>query len=115
MGWDSAIKQRAAPAATGWASAKPRIANPSPPPPDPPEPQEPEYTHDDYKLVQLYKDALRDLAEQQPKYRLNRQLFRGWDMARRLHWIDRIEQDARDGKNTLGVEVVTCAMMLRLD
>jgi len=73
-----------------------------------------EQDREDEARAQMYNVALCTLAAKDKKYNSNLITFRRWDTAWRIWWIEQIEQQARDGKDTLGATVVTKVIELRL-
>lgn len=72
------------------------------------------YTDEEELKLNLYGSALDELAEEQRRYHSNYNLWQRWDKRLRLWWIGQIEQQARDNKQTIGVEVVSRAVAIRL-
>lgn len=65
--------------------------------------------------AKLYERALEALCAEHPKYGSNIRLWERWSLAERIWWIDQIEQQAKDGKDTIGARVVAQVVMNRLE
>lgn len=63
----------------------------------------------------LFRRALAELAEENRHFQSNLKVFERWDTEQRIWWINQIEQQAKDGKETVGVKVVARAIQLRLE
>jgi hypothetical protein len=74
-----------------------------------------DFTPGEMAHIERYAVALKQLAEENVHYKRNYYFFKKWDNAMRLWWIDRIEQDARDGKETVAKVFVLRVTMNRLD
>ena len=70
---------------------------------------------EDTERLRLYDLALYQLSSEHWKYGSNYRLWGRWDITKRLRWLDQIEQQAKDGKQTIGVDVVTRVAILRLE
>lgn len=64
--------------------------------------------------IKLYSSALEELAGEHRKYHSNYNLWQRWEKPMRLWWIEQIEGQAQAGKQTIGVEVVSRAVEIRL-
>ena len=107
MGWDSAYRKRKLTGVRAGAYVKP---------PEPePEPEPREITPDEMRRILQYENALRSLMHADRKFRLNYETFRRWDITTQLWWIGQIEQQARDGKDTIGALVVVKVVEMRLE
>lgn len=114
MGWDSAKRYKPRPIGeTGahkpidFAALAAREATPDP---------EPEVlSEEDRETVNRYAIALRQLANEQVCFIKNDNTFQQWDDATRLWWIMQIERQAREGKDTIGVRLVTRVVMNRME
>lgn len=62
----------------------------------------------------MYGEALKELAQEHQKYTSNYNMWQRWDDERRLWWIEHAEYQAEQGMQTIGVEVVSRAVTIRL-
>lgn len=114
MGWDSAKRYKPRPVGpTGvhkpidFAALAAREATPDP---------EPEVlSEEDRATIARYYAALSELERESVHYTKNFNMFRTWDDSMRLWWIDQIERQAADGKDTIGAVVVTRVIMNRME
>ena len=72
------------------------------------------FTDDEEMKLWMYASALDELVHEHWKYSSNYNMWQRWDKRMRLWWIDSIEHQARNGKQTIGVDVVTRAIEIRL-
>jgi hypothetical protein len=72
------------------------------------------FTDDEETRLWAYASALDELAEENPCYHSNYNLWQHWNKRMRLWWIGVIEKQAQDGKQTIGVDVVLRAVEIRL-
>lgn len=72
-------------------------------------------TPEDQQRANLYRKALGHLVRQDLKYMSNMRTFDRWDLATQIWWINMIEQQAKNGLNTVGTDVVAAAITVRLD
>lgn len=111
MGWDSAIKKPWSGKPGGaFQLLKDQKAMKALEIPDPVE-----WTQEDLELCGRYAFALAQMAIEDRRFELNNRIFLKWDIHQKLKWIAAIEQQALDGKDTIGVLVVTRVVMNRLD
>jgi hypothetical protein len=72
------------------------------------------YTEEEELKLRVYASALDELATEQQKYVSNYNLWQRWEKPTRLWWVAQIEAQAKDGKQTIGVDVVARAVEIRL-
>lgn len=72
------------------------------------------YTEEEELRLNLYGSALEELATEDWRYNSNYNCWQRWGKPWRLWWITQIEAQARAGKQTIGVDVVTRAVDIRL-
>ncbi len=75
---------------------------------------EDEMTPEDEARTTMYFNALADLVKHHPRFGSNFRRYIYWNTAERIWWINIIEAQARAGANTIGTEVVTKAVEVRL-
>lgn len=110
MGWDSAKRYKPRPIGETGAYKPPAPAEPHIPE------EEPEVlSEEDRATIERYGRALRQMANEQVCFIKNDNLFRSWDDTTRLWWIAQIERQARDGKQTIGVQLVTRVVIDRME
>lgn len=110
MGWDSAKRYKPRPIGDTGAYKPPAPAEPQLPEPEPEV-----LSQEDRDTVNRYAIALRQLANEQVCFIKNDNTFQRWDDATRLWWIIQIERQAREGKDTIGVRLVTRVVMNRME
>lgn len=64
--------------------------------------------------LNVYGSALEEMAAAHHKYASNYNLWQRWDKRMRLWWIDSVERQAQAGHHTIGVDVVSRAVEIRL-
>lgn len=76
---------------------------------------EAEFTQAEHKKIERYAVALHDLCTKDRQWSKNLSLYLRWDTGQRLWWIDTIEQQAIEGKNTIGAKLVAHVITMRLE
>lgn len=69
---------------------------------------------EDKLAIEVYGQALKQLATEDRRYLSNFNIWQRWDADQRIRWIGTIERQAQDGAKTIGVDVVTRAAIIRL-
>lgn len=110
-GWGSAIKKPWSGKAGAGAYVKPVEV----PVEEVIEEAEKVFTDEEKATCARYMTALRELHAEDRRFDSNYRTFCRWDWGMQLWWIGRIEQQARDGKDTIGVHVVTRVIMNRME
>jgi len=72
------------------------------------------FTDDEETKLWMYASALDELAQEYHRFNSNYNLWQRWDKRTRLWWINVVEKQAQDGKQTIGVDVVMRAVEIRL-
>lgn len=74
-----------------------------------------EFTPEEHARCHRYRRALFTLQLTDPMWVPNYTVFNKWPTGHRLWWLDEIEQQARDGKDTVGARLVAQVVMMRLE
>lgn len=69
---------------------------------------------EDKLAIEVYGQALAQLAKEDRRYLSNFNIWQRWDAEQRIRWINTIERQAQAGAQTIGVDVVTRAAVIRL-
>lgn len=64
--------------------------------------------------IEVYGKALEQLAKEDRRYLSNYNIWQRWDSDQRTRWINNVERQAQAGAETIGVDVVTRAAIIRL-
>lgn len=72
------------------------------------------YTEEEIFTTRLYSSALEELVGEDLKYSSNYNMYNRWEPDMQLWWIKQVEAQAQAGKQTIGVDVVTRAAIIRL-
>ena len=73
------------------------------------------FTDEQKATCARYMTALRELHLEDKRFDSNYATFTRWNWGMQLWWIGQIEKQARDGKDTIGVHVVTRVIMNRME